>query len=56
LAQDTANASARLASESCPQCLGFRNVRLKTRIPADHPQRAIRELIDEALRELADLP
>jgi transposase len=28
-------------------------VRLETRIPADHPLRAIRELIDEALRELS---
>jgi transposase len=31
----------------------FSYVRLKTRIPADHPLRAIRELIDEALRELS---
>jgi transposase len=31
----------------------FSYVRLETRIPADHPLRAIRELIDEALRELS---
>jgi hypothetical protein len=28
-------------------------MRLETRIPTDHPLRAIRELIDEALRELS---
>jgi transposase len=31
----------------------FSYVRLETRIPADHPLRVIRELVDEALRELS---
>jgi transposase len=31
----------------------FSYVRLETRIPTDHSLRAIRELIDEALRELS---
>ncbi len=31
----------------------FSYIRLETRIPADHPLRPIRELVDEALRELS---
>ena len=31
----------------------FSYVRLETRIPADHPLRAIRELVDQALAELS---
>jgi hypothetical protein len=31
----------------------FSYVRLETRIPADHPLRAIREIVDEALRQLS---
>ena len=31
----------------------FSYVRLETRIPADHPMRAIRELVDRALLELS---
>ena len=31
----------------------FSYIRLETRIPADHPLRPIRKLVDEALRELS---
>src|SRR6266513_3840340 len=31
----------------------FSYVRMETRIPADHPLRSIREIVDEALRKLS---